>query len=472
MKSFRLIFFCQLAALWSYAQSPKIKVACIGASITYGATIENREQNSYPAQLQKMLGATYEVKNFGVSGCTLLKKGNLPYWNTPQYKEALALQPDIVIIDLGGNDSKLINRNYLLEYESDYHDLIASFAQLPSHPRIVLLLAMTSFVTDTTGIWEPVITKQINPRIQQVAYKDGVEVIDMHSSFMDKAALVPDKIHPNAEGAGIMAKRVYDVLIQKKDSSFDLSSSLPQPERITSFYGYPCANFKFENRDAKVVKPKVIAEGKPWVWRARFWGHEPQADIALLEQGFHIVYCDVAELFGNSEAIGIWNKFYDLLTKGGLSKKAALEGMSRGAVYAFNWAAANPTKVSSVYVDNPVLDLKSWPGDMGRPIRSKPEYEQFKKDYQLTDEQVKTFAGSPIDKTAEIVKGKYPILILCADADEAVAPGENTVPFEQEIKALHGDITVVHKPGFKHHPHSLPNPGPIVNFILNATYKR
>src|SRR4030088_2078651 len=93
------------------AQS-KIKVACIGASITYGARIENREQNSYPAQLQKMLRNNYEVTNYGVSGTTLLKKGNSPYWNTNEYKTALAANPDVVIIDLGGNDSKLINRIY------------------------------------------------------------------------------------------------------------------------------------------------------------------------------------------------------------------------------------------------------------------------------------------------------------------------------------------------------------------------
>src|ERR1700733_8141303 len=88
----------------------KLKVACIGASITYGARIENREQNCYPTQLQQMLGNNYQVTNYGVSGTTLIKKGDLPYWNTNEYKTALAANPDIVIIDLGGNDSKLINR--------------------------------------------------------------------------------------------------------------------------------------------------------------------------------------------------------------------------------------------------------------------------------------------------------------------------------------------------------------------------
>jgi len=79
------------------------------------------------------------------------------------------------------------------------------------------------------------------------------------------------------------------------------------------------------------------------------------------------------------------------------------------------------------------------------------------------------FKGSPVDKVKQIVKGTYPILILCADADEQVIPQENTLLFEQKVKALNGNITVIHKPGFKHHPHSLPNPAPIVDFILQET---
>jgi alpha-beta hydrolase superfamily lysophospholipase len=86
-----------------------------------------------------------------------------------------------------------------------------------------------------------------------------------------------------------------------------------------------------------------------------------------------------------------------------------------------------------------------------------------------TDEQVRNFKGSPLDKVAEIVKGKYAILILCADSDEAVSPEENTYLFEKKVKSLNGNITVIHKPGFKHHPHSLPNPEPIVDFILQNT---
>jgi len=471
MKSILLIFSFIVLSRDIFAQNKLIKVACVGASITYGATIPNREQNSYPAQLQKMLGHNYLVANYGVSGTTMLRKGDLPYWNTKEYIGALSDLPDIVFIDLGGNDSKLINRKYYADFEQDCHDLVQSFARLPSHPRVVLMEAMPSWVTDTTGIWDPVIVKKINPHIQNVAFKDNIELIDMHSPFVDQEANTPDKIHPNKTGATLMAKLIYENIVREKDFKFDIFSHIQIPQRVSSFYGYACADFTLDGRNCKVVKPKWSAKGHPFMWRARFWGHEPQTDIALLQRGFHLVYLDAAELLGNDTAIKYWNDFYNLLYKAGLAKKAAMEGMSRGGVYVFNWAAVNPDKVSGVYVDNPLLNIPSWAeGPMRTPAVKNDMFEAFKKDYNLTsDKEVRLFKGSPVDKVAQIVKGKYPILILCADADEEVSPADNTLLFEQKIKALNGDVTVMHKPGFKHHPHSFPNPTPIVNFILKAT---
>jgi lysophospholipase L1-like esterase len=449
----------------------KIKIACLGASITYGSNLSDREQNAYPQQLQKMLGNGYEVSNYGVSSTTLLSHGDFPYRKTNACQAALQSQPDIVFIDLGGNDSKLINRVYEKDFENDYHLLIQSFVTLTTHPRIILLLPIPSFIQDTTQIWDPAIVSIIIPHIRQVAFNHQCEVIDMHSLFMDKESWMPDKIHPNEQGAALTAKRLYDCVIQNKDWHFDIFNQMTSTQmKISSFYGYNCADFIFDSADCKIVKPKWTAAGRPWVWRARFWGHEPQTDIALLERGYHIVYCDVAELFGNEEAISRWNHFYSFLKEKGLAEKAIMEGMSRGAVYVFNWAAVNPGKVSGVYVDNPVLDLKSWPAGLGKVPPSKVELELLKKDYRLTDTtEIRKFKGSPVDKVEQIVRGKYPILILCADADEAVPPEENTVLFEQKIKEKHGDITVMHKRGFKHHPHSLPNPTPIVEFILKAS---
>jgi lysophospholipase L1-like esterase len=435
------------------------RITCIGASITHGATLPDPASQSFPGQLQKLLGKNYVVSNLGVSGTTLLRKGNSPYWDTPAYQQALKSNPDIVFIDLGGNDSKLINRDHYGEFESDYHALISSFRQLPSHPRIVLLLAMPSFEKDTTGIYDPVIVNQINPRIRQVAYDEKLEVLDMHSPLVNHEDWTPDKIHPNVQGSAIAAKKLYDVVVQPKDTGFDIFKAIKEPYKTDSFYGYPCATFTVDGRECKVVKPKWAAKDHPWIWRARFWGHEPQTDIALLERGFHVVYSDVAELLGNDEAITRWNNFYKILHNGGLGQKAVLEGMSRGGIYIYNWAAVNPTKVACVYADNALLDLQFW-----------SDSTLLKKDFNLTSvHQLGALKASPLDKVAQIVSGGYPMLHLSADDDEALDPSKNTLLFEQKVKALNGSITVIHKPGFKHHPHSLPNPAPIVDFILKAT---
>lgn len=450
----------------------KIKIACIGASITYGARLKNPGKESYPAQLQAKLGDQYEVHNYGVSGCTMLRKGDKPYWKMPEYQAALAWQPDIVTIDLGGNDSKLINRVYLDEYKKDYHDMIQSFAVLPSRPRILLLLPVVSFVTDTAGIWDPVIANRIIPLLKEVAYADKRELFNVHSLLMDKPALMPDKIHPELEGTAIIAKSLYEIISAKRDTAYNIFDKIPVSKTYSSFHGYPCADFVFNGRDCKVVQPKMTAESHPWVWRARFWGHEPQADIALLERGYHIVYCDVAELLGNKTCIAIWNDFYRMVHKAGLSQKAVMEGMSRGGVYVFNWAAANPRKVACVYVDNPLLNINAWAEEMLQLPEGKKNdmFEAFKKDYNLTTpEEVRSFNGGPVTLIKQIVKGHYPILILCADEDEAVPPAENTNLFEKKVKELNGNIPVIHKPGFKHHPHSLPDPTPIVDFIVKNT---
>ena len=112
------------------------KVACIGTSITYGATIVNMPRDSYPAQLGRLLGTQWKVRNFGVNGRTMLKKGNLPYWNTPVFEQAMEFLPDVIIIELGTNDSKPQNWKYKSEFYDDYKDMINGLLALKSSPKI------------------------------------------------------------------------------------------------------------------------------------------------------------------------------------------------------------------------------------------------------------------------------------------------------------------------------------------------
>ena len=136
------------------------------------------------------------------------------------------------------------------------------------------------------------------------------------------------------------------------------TETAPFPGKKSAWHGYDRYDFPIDGRACIVVVPKTAAEGKPWIWRARFFGHEPQTDLALLAKGFHVVTMDVAGLFGSPKAVAHWDAFYKYLTeKHGFAGKPALEGMSRGGLIIFNWAAANPDKTACIYADAPVCDF-------------------------------------------------------------------------------------------------------------------
>jgi lysophospholipase L1-like esterase len=457
---------------WGFRIYPqeKIRIACVGNSITFGSGATDKATDSYPAQLAKLLGAGYDVRNFGKGSATLLKKGNRPYWECEEYQRALAFNPDRVFIKLGTNDSKPANRIYLNEYMDDYRALIRSFRELPGHPRITLLLPVPAYRADTMSITAEIIEKQIIPMIRQVAYEEDCEVVNLYNLLLESKDLFPDSVHPNTEGYTIIAKRLAEHVRQPFDYGFRLKNILPSDARPFNHFGFQGYEFSFKGRLTRIVVPKQAATGHPWIFRSAKWNGEPQTDIALLERGFHFVHCDVAELFGNDEALAIWDDLYGLLQREGLSPKSVMEGMSRGGVYIYRWAAAHPDRVAAVYADAPVLDLKSWPGGKGRGNGSPNTWETFKKDFGLkTEEEALNFNGNPIDLVDRIVSGKFPMLHVVGDMDTTVPVEENTLPFEEKVRAAGGTIQVIHKPDIGHHPHSLPNPQPVVDFILRAT---
>ena len=185
-----------------------VRVACIGNSITFGAGIRNRSRDSYPSVLARMLGDNYWVKNFGVSARTMLNKGDHPYMNEPAYKNALAFNPNIVVIKLGTNDSKSFNWKYKADFMKDAQNMINAFKGLPSQPKIYLCYPSKAYLTGD-GINDDIISKEIIPMIKTLAKKNDLSVIDLHTAMDGMPELFPDRIHPNEKGAQVMAKAVY-----------------------------------------------------------------------------------------------------------------------------------------------------------------------------------------------------------------------------------------------------------------------
>ncbi|MBT7981628.1 MAG: sialate O-acetylesterase [Akkermansiaceae bacterium] len=191
------------------AFSETIKVACVGDSITYGAGIKDRKNMNYPVQLGKLLGPKYEVKNFGNSGSTMLKKGDKPFWKQREYKASLDFNPNIVVIKLGTNDTKPQNWKHGAEYSDDYKSMISAFAELSSKPKIYICLPVP-VVKTRWGITDAIVNKDIIPALKKLSAQTKCEIIDLNSPFKGKHQLIPDHVHPNGAGATIIAKTVWN----------------------------------------------------------------------------------------------------------------------------------------------------------------------------------------------------------------------------------------------------------------------
>jgi pimeloyl-ACP methyl ester carboxylesterase/lysophospholipase L1-like esterase len=234
--------------------------------------------------------------------------------------------------------------------------------------------------------------------------------------------------------------------------------------------GHERLDFVHEERAALLVRPKSAAPGRPWIWRTEFFGHEPQGDIALLKKGFHVAYLDMQNLYGAPVALEAMDRFHAHLTGAyGLSNKVVLEGFSRGGLYAFNWGARRPEFTAGIYADAPVCDFKSWPGGKGKGPGSAVDWQRLLKAFGFKNEdEALAWKLNPVDNLAPLAKGKVPVFAVIGAADEVVPVEENIDLLEKRLKELGGSIEVIRKPGGKHHPHSLPDPTPIVDFAVKA----
>ncbi|WP_349313989.1 alpha/beta hydrolase [Chitinophaga sp. MM2321] len=241
----------------------------------------------------------------------------------------------------------------------------------------------------------------------------------------------------------------------------------------STWLGFKRTDITIDGRNCIIIEPEKSAPGKPWIWRTEFFGHEPQGDSTLAAKGFHVVYMDVQDMYGAPAALDHMDKFYAFLTKKkGLHKKAVLEGFSRGGLFALNWAARHPDRTSCIYLDAPVCDFKSWPGNKGKGPGSADDWEKLKKVYHFsTDEAALEYKYNPVDNLAPLARYKIPILSVCGAADEVVPMDENSNLVKERYEKLGGMMQIIAKEGVGHHPHSLKDPRPIVDFILKYRIK-
>lgn len=284
----------------------------------------------------------------------------------------------------------------------------------------------------------------------------------------NKISYVPNKFYANT-------KDVYNgPWVKGTENNIGALSfynkKIESSNNIKDWHGYKIIDSTLNGVNFKIVFPKKANKNKNWIWRARFWGHEPQTDLALLEEGFHIAFIDVGGLFGNEKAIQIWDDFYEIITvKYKLNSKVVLEGMSRGGLIVLNWANRNASKVACIYVDAPVCDFKSWPAGKGIGEGSPSAWKNCLKQYGFSEDEALLYNGNPINHLEYLASNKVPILSVVGDVDMVVPVVENTTLLQKRLQELGWDIIIIHKPKIGHHPHSFKNPKSIVDFILKNT---
>lgn len=248
---------------------------------------------------------------------------------------------------------------------------------------------------------------------------------------------------------------------------------LPPQTVTTAYHDHPRHDFTIDGHSFIIVEPARPAPGRPWLWRAEFFGAFDSVDAAMLRHGWHIVHCpSAAGLFGSPRAVNEWDDCYPFLTGAfGLHPRFVAEGFSRGGLLTCNFAARFPDRIAAMYNDAPVLDIRSWPGGKAAGRASPGDaacWQQCLACYGLTEHSARVFSGNPIDRAAELASHRIPIIHVVGDKDVTVPVDENSNVFEQRHRAAGGDMRVIHKPDCDHHPHSLEDPTPVVDFLLNA----
>ncbi|MEY5025129.1 MAG: hypothetical protein RLZZ244_657 [Verrucomicrobiota bacterium] len=228
--------------------------------------------------------------------------------------------------------------------------------------------------------------------------------------------------------------------------------------------------FVIEGKAVTLKVPDQAAPGKPWLWVGEFGGHLKSLEDGLVEKGWHVAYVNLSNQFGSPAAMDIWEKLYaELHQKRALSAKPALLGISRGGLYVTAWTRLHPDRVSVLYLDNGVADVRSWPG--GFPLKAKgkgspKDWELYKGVFQFqSSEEASEKSIRPTDGLQPAVKAGVFLVSVHGTADTVVPFEDNAAPIVELWEKSGGRFKVFPKPGGDHHPHGLPDPEPLISLL-------
>jgi sialidase-1 len=249
-------------------------------------------------------------------------------------------------------------------------------------------------------------------------------------------------------------------------------STTGQSINVSKWKSFEKNSFQFQDREAWIVKPHKPVAGNPWVWRAHFPDWHTEMDSILLSRGFHVVYVNTNDLYGNPQAMNVWDGFYDFLVQEkGFAPKVALEGVSRGGLYVYNWAKRNPDKVSCIYAEAPVCDPRSWPGGKGKGKGSEKDWALWMNLYKLDEAGAAAFTDIPLNNLEGLASYKVPIFHAVSLDDKIVPNAENSDLLIQNYMKLGGPVQVYTmtrgKQNLEGHHFYIEHPDRIADFIYN-----
>lgn len=196
-------------------EDTRVRITCAGDSLTYGSgVLKSREIDSYPSQLQVKLGTGYLVSNYGLRNATAASTGDLPYVESEQYKESLKSNPDIVVLMLGTNDTKVDNWNPA-DYKEGLLKMVKAYQSLETKPVVYLMRSPYCFPIEGNDhaeyqVQETIVNGELGDIISEVAEETGVNLIDLKAITEGKEYLYTDGIHFTAQGYDLISDKVYN----------------------------------------------------------------------------------------------------------------------------------------------------------------------------------------------------------------------------------------------------------------------
>ncbi|MBQ8519787.1 MAG: hypothetical protein IJ456_00050 [Bacteroides sp.] len=436
MKKTVFLILSAILCIVGNAQDNPIKVACLGNSITEGSGVENRIRDSYPGVLGTLLGDKYEVRNFGISGHTLMFRSDRPLMRTALFQRAVEWQPDVIVVKLGTNDSKRQNARYIAtDFKRDLCTLIDMFGQQANRPQVYLCTPVPATAI-RHNINEIIIVNEIIPVIKEVAEERKLHLIDLYEAMKPYPQHFPDNIHPNTEGAALMGRYICQTITGKEAPDYECP---PYTGKKSEWKGYDRYDFIYWGKPVTVIAPSRLQEkDNTWVWYSSSFDKEDPLKEKMLEKGCFLIGYDLSDSYGNAEGTQDFKKLLDMLRKVyGLGKKGTIAGRTFSALAVLNFASKHPDYVQSIYLDTPVCNLNS----LTLPTDVK---EAVKKAHALWEYPAK-FANNPCGKFDYLIKYHIPITVCHDESISNIPYQEHFGKMEERLEAEGYAPTVIHK---------------------------